>query len=85
MGSGITYNGRVSYVIFLLFNKKLRGLESKNTGATLSCAFSSQRPVNIYRPREGSIIYFFWGGGGRGGVAWFLEGMGWIWVVVNRV
>ena len=85
MGSGITYNGRVSYVIFLLFNKKLRGLESKNTGATLSCAFSSQRPVNIYRPREGSIIYFFWGGGGRGGVAWFLEGIGWIWVVVNRV
>ena len=67
MGSGITYNGRVSYVIFLLFNKKLRGLESKNTGATLSCAFSSQRPVNIYRPREGSIIYFFLGGGERRG------------------
>ena len=66
MGSGITYNGRVSYVIFLLFNKKLRGLESKNTGATLSCAFSSQRPVNIYRPREGSIIYFFLGGERRG-------------------
>ena len=67
MGSGITYNGRVSYVIFLFFNKKLRGLDSKNTGATLSCAFSSQRPVNIYRPREGSIIYFFWGGGERRG------------------
>ena len=67
MGSGITYNGRVSYVIFLLFNKKLRGLESKNTGATLSCAFSSQRPVNIYRPREGSIIFFFLGGGERRG------------------
>ena len=84
MGSGITYNSRVSHLIFLLFIKKLRGLESKNTGGTSSCAFSSQRPVNIYRPREGSIIYFFWGGG-RGGVAWFLEGMGWIWVVVNRV
>ena len=84
MGSGITYNSRVSHLIFLLFIKKLRGLESKNTGGTLSCAFSSQRPVNIYRPKEGSIIYFF-GGGGRGGVAWFLEGMGWIWVVVNRV
>ena len=83
MGSGITYNSRVSHLIFLLFIKKLRGLESKNTGGTLSCAFSSQRPVNIYRPKEGSIIYFFWGG--RGGVAWFLEGMGWIWVVVNRV
>ena len=83
MGSGITYNSRVSHLIFLLFNKKLRGLESKNTGGTLSCAFSSQQPVNIYRLREGSIIYFFLGG--RGGVAWFLEGMGWIWVVVNRV
>ena len=83
MGSGITYNSRVSHLIFLLFIKKLRGLESKNTGGTLSCAFSSQRPVNIYRLREGSIIYFFLGG--RGGVAWFLEGMGWIWVVVNRV
>ena len=66
MGSGITYNSRVSYLIFLLFNKKLCGLESKNTGATLSCAFSSQRSVNIYRPREGSIIYFFLGGGEAG-------------------
>ena len=67
MGSGITYNSRVSHLIFLLFIKKLRGLESKNTGGTLSCAFSSQRPVNIYRPREGSIIYFFLGGGERRG------------------
>ena len=66
MGSGITYNSRVSHLIFLLFIKKLRGLESKNTGGTLSCAFSSQRPVNIYRPREGSIVYFFWGGERRG-------------------
>ena len=66
MGSGITYNSRVSHLIFLLFIKKLRGLESKNTGGTLSCAFSSQRPVNIYRPREGSIIYFFGGGERRG-------------------
>ena len=85
MGSGITYNGRVSYVIFLLFNKKLRGLERAKTLAP-HCHVHfllSDQSIFIALGR-GRLFIFFWGGG-RGGVAWFLEGMGWIWVVVNRV
>ena len=71
MGSGITYNSRVSYRIFLLYEKKkLCGFVSKNTDATFAMCFFFLATSQYLSPEGGvgSVAFFFVlvGGGSRG-------------------
>ena len=61
MGSGITYNSRVSYRIFLLYEKKkLCGFVSKNTDATFAMCFFFLATSQYLSPEGGvgSVAFF---------------------------